>query len=73
MKFLQPPVPKKNWEGTLDATKDGNICVQSSDPVVGSEDCLFVNVYVPKVVLLINNHLSFKCRKESYYDTGWEN
>ncbi|KAJ3635702.1 hypothetical protein MTP99_008591 [Tenebrio molitor] len=45
---FEPPVPKNNWEGTLDATKDGNICVQSSDPVVGSEDCLFVNVYVPK-------------------------
>ncbi|RZC36248.1 COesterase and/or Abhydrolase 3 domain containing protein, partial [Asbolus verrucosus] len=46
---FEPPVPKRNWEGVLDATKDGNICVQSSDPVLGSEDCLFINVYVPKL------------------------
>lgn len=54
----KPPVPcdvNKCWSGTLDATKFGNICVQQDmanpkDPnkVIGSEDCLFVNVWTPK-------------------------
>ena len=45
----------KCWNGTLDATKFGSICVQQdvgspNDPskVIGSEDCLFVNVWTPR-------------------------
>ncbi|KAJ3666300.1 hypothetical protein Zmor_001750 [Zophobas morio] len=45
---FEPPVPKKNWKNILDATKDGSKCIQGNPPV-GSEDCLFVNIYVPKV------------------------
>ena len=53
-----PPVPcdvNKCWNGTFDASKFGDMCVQqdvtnSQDPskVIGSEDCLFVNVWTPK-------------------------
>lgn len=46
---LQPPVPKQPWDGVLDATEKGDICVQGSDPVEGSEDCLFVKIYTPQV------------------------
>lgn len=45
----------KCWNGTFDATKFGSICVQQdvaspNDPnkVIGSEDCLFVNVWTPR-------------------------
>lgn len=45
----------KCWNETLDATKFGSVCVQQdvaspSDPskVIGSEDCLFVNVWTPR-------------------------
>ncbi|RZC33900.1 uncharacterized protein BDFB_011530, partial [Asbolus verrucosus] len=44
---FEPPVAKKNWEGVWDATEDREHCVQGSDPVLGSEDCLFINVYTP--------------------------
>lgn len=49
---LQPPVAAEPWEGVLHATKDGSICSQR-DPfrrdvdIVGSEDCLYLNVYTP--------------------------
>lgn len=42
-------MPKSNWAGVLDATKDGSPCVQGANPIVGSEDCLFVNVYTTGV------------------------
>lgn len=46
---FQPPVAKGNWDGVLDATEDRAHCIQGSDPVVGEEDCLFINVYTPTV------------------------
>ncbi|CAB3260357.1 unnamed protein product [Arctia plantaginis] len=45
----QPPQP---WEGIRDATKTCNICAQFSDEmetVMGDEDCLYLNVYTPKL------------------------
>nr|CAH7767196.1 unnamed protein product [Callosobruchus chinensis] len=51
---FKPPVEKSNWSGTLDATKEGSQCVQNIEPVLGSEDCLFINVYTPSV----SRHLS---------------
>jgi para-nitrobenzyl esterase len=45
-----PPRPHVRWTGVLDATKFGSHCAQTAQ-VVGapsiSEDCLFLNVYVP--------------------------
>ena len=50
-----PCYVNKCWNGTLDATKFGSSCVQQdvaspNDPskVIGSEDCLFVNVWTPR-------------------------
>ena len=48
----KPPAPHSNWSGVLDATKFGSHCAQIAR-VVGTpssdEDCLFLNVYVPRV------------------------
>ncbi|MGW8783015.1 carboxylesterase/lipase family protein [Streptomyces sp. NPDC055796] len=45
------PVPAAAWHGVRDATKPAERCVQMPTPgasaVVGSEDCLYLNVTVP--------------------------
>ncbi|CAH1176734.1 unnamed protein product [Phaedon cochleariae] len=46
---FEPPVAKTPWEGTIDCTTDGSRCIQESNPVIGSEDCLFINVYTPSL------------------------
>lgn len=47
--MLQPPIKKLPWTGVLNASQKGDICIQGSNPVKGSEDCLFVQIYIPKV------------------------
>jgi para-nitrobenzyl esterase len=48
----QPPQPAARWTGTRDATKPGNACPQNEgllgDHGSTAEDCLFVNVTVPR-------------------------
>jgi len=48
---FQPPLPHSGWEGVLDASEHGSICVQFrsrlNNTADGSEDCLFANVYMP--------------------------
>ncbi|CAL7947467.1 unnamed protein product [Xylocopa violacea] len=52
---FEPPKPAKKWEEELLATKKNSICqqylphhfVKNGERVVGSEDCLYLNVYVP--------------------------
>lgn len=52
---FKPPQKLEPWSGVFEATKDGNTCLQknylfSQTPEVeGSEDCLFLNVYAPKL------------------------
>ncbi|VEN60661.1 unnamed protein product [Callosobruchus maculatus] len=46
---FKPPIEKSKWNGILDATEEGSQCVQNINPVLGSEDCLFINVYTPSV------------------------
>ena len=41
----QPPQPPTPWTATLQTTAFGSECLQSTG--VGSEDCLFVNVWAP--------------------------
>jgi para-nitrobenzyl esterase len=46
------PQPARSWPGVRDATEPGAICPQlgyltGGPPVVGSEDCLFLNVWTP--------------------------
>lgn len=46
------------WEGVYDATEHKSICMQNDDlfvanaPVIGSEDCLYINVYTPQVITI---------------------
>src|SRR5271170_4613877 len=40
-----PPQPYGRWQGVLDASAFGSQCTQPGG--VGSENCLFLNIYVP--------------------------
>ncbi|XP_049778175.1 cholinesterase-like [Schistocerca cancellata] len=42
---FQPPQAASGWEGVRNATQYGSDCVQETGE--GSEDCLYLNVYVP--------------------------
>ncbi|XP_049778168.1 cholinesterase-like [Schistocerca cancellata] len=44
---FQAPQPAGNWDGVRTATQYGSDCVQQDGS--GSEDCLYLNVYVPGV------------------------
>lgn len=46
------PERKKPWHGVYDANKDGPMCPQLWYDSIdhGNEDCLYLNVYTPKVV-----------------------
>ncbi|XP_031354333.1 venom carboxylesterase-6-like isoform X2 [Photinus pyralis] len=48
------PVAAEAWRGTLNATGPHNVCLQfaskrETDRIVGSEDCLYLNIYTPKL------------------------
>ncbi|GAB6028034.1 Carboxylesterase 5A [Chamberlinius hualienensis] len=55
--YVKPPdrfkvaEPVEKWSGVLDATKEGAICAQwnFTNEDFGSEDCLTINVYTPKL------------------------
>jgi para-nitrobenzyl esterase len=46
LRFM-PPEPTQCWSGVVDATNYGNTCAQFNGIVVGNEDCLTLNVWVP--------------------------
>jgi hypothetical protein len=50
---MQAPQPPDSWEGIRDALNEGSVAPQIDDFVadayLGEEDCLYVNVYTPKV------------------------
>ncbi|XP_025832525.1 venom carboxylesterase-6-like [Agrilus planipennis] len=50
---FQDPRPVSSWDGVKEVTDWANFCVVletslAGNPVVGSEDCLYLNIYVPK-------------------------
>ncbi|KAJ4446942.1 hypothetical protein ANN_13644 [Periplaneta americana] len=54
--FEGPPQPPESWTGVLKATKEGPDCIQKPFPelpslpeIVGDEDCLYLNVYTPRL------------------------
>lgn len=55
--IVKDPVPADSWTGVLNATTESQACIQKNlffyeevDVLVGSEDCLYLNVYTPKVI-----------------------
>jgi para-nitrobenzyl esterase len=50
-----PPQPYGAFNGLLDASSFGNVCTQGGPPR-GSEDCLFLNIYVPNFKKNGNQH-----------------
>lgn len=51
---MQSPRPIPAWTGDLSATKYGSACIQYEqipemppERVMGAEDCLYLNIYVP--------------------------
>ncbi|XP_064213262.1 alpha-esterase like protein E1 isoform X1 [Tribolium castaneum] len=51
LRFKAPEPPEK-WTGVLDATKEGSPCYARhpfNNKIVGSEDCLYLNVYTKKI------------------------
>lgn len=48
----------KGWEGERDASVDAPICIQNNPytrekEISGTEDCLYLNVYTPKVNFIL--------------------
>lgn len=60
---FKKPEPYGTWNSTLDATQFGPSCVQNIDQETVpdlpntnvSEDCLFLNIYVPRNISITNN------------------
>lgn len=53
---FKDPLPADPWIGVLNATTEPQLCIQrnlfyyqQADILVGSEDCLYINVYTPKI------------------------
>ncbi|KAJ8666885.1 hypothetical protein QAD02_008547 [Eretmocerus hayati] len=49
---FKPPVEKAPWNDVFSATADADMCIQidlRTPNVIGSEDCLYLNVYTPHI------------------------
>lgn len=58
--LFQAPEPVDKWEGVKDCTLDGPKCVQIEQfgtDVVGSEDCLHLNVFTKEVCIYSIKHI----------------
>lgn len=61
--LLKPPQPVAPWEGVKDASFYGSECAQLrliTGDYAGHEDCLFLNIFVPKVIFYY--YAKFVCK-----------
>lgn len=56
MMLIKEPVPADPWDDIFNATIEPPMCIQKNiffyqqkDIMTGDEDCLYLNVYTPKV------------------------
>ncbi|XP_077162002.1 bile salt-activated lipase [Paroedura picta] len=59
-KTLEDPQPHPGWPGTLQAKEYKNRCLQATLPQTdtrGSEDCLYLNIWVPQGKKQVSTHL----------------
>ncbi|KAF9114912.1 hypothetical protein BGX27_009459 [Mortierella sp. AM989] len=49
LRYAAPVPVTTSWSSTIDATAPGNKCPQLGDIPGGAEDCLFLNVFTPKL------------------------
>ncbi|KAF5288897.1 hypothetical protein FQA39_LY03776 [Lamprigera yunnana] len=58
---FEPPIAPIPWNNTLDATLPSPVCVQFesriSTNIIGSEDCLYLNIYTPQLPTSNSNSL----------------
>lgn len=61
---MQAPQPPESWEGIRDALNEASVAPQVDDFVadsyLGEEDCLYLNVYTPKVRVAENTMYIFR-------------
>jgi hypothetical protein len=58
----QLPIPKAPWSGIREAKKPGPYCLQFNllrPRIMGSENCLYLNVYTPQVKIIQPVSLEF--------------
>jgi hypothetical protein len=63
---LQSPQPADSWDGTRDALVEGPTCAQIDllkKDFKGEEDCLYLNVYTPKVSSLFTYKIHHSARR----------
>ena len=64
---FQEPSPAHPWLGIYNATTEPPKCIQLNywkitdkvNEIIGAEYCLYINVYTPKVNLIIKNDYAF--------------
>lgn len=55
---FEPPQPFGKWKGIYNATESHARCLQfGSGSIIGDEDCLYLNIYTPKVTFSRNELL----------------